>query len=325
MIRTLGVLLALVSATVTAAAPPPDSAAKIARDFAALSGRSGFAVIRLADGKPQKLVWADHADEQFAIGSIFKLWVLDALVEEIASGRRRWNEVVPLGSPSLPSGITQDWPAGSAVTIETLATLMISLSDNTATDTLIRLIGRERIATRVRASGHAQPSRMLPLLTTAESFALKLSPAATREVYARADDAAQTDMLAALDAPVVLARAETTALDAAPTAIDSIEWFASPQDVGRILDALRRRSDPKVLQVLGVAPELPTDLRQRFAIVGYKGGSEVGVIALAWLVRSRSGDWTVVTASWNDPHVAVDNARFERLAQRLVWLVAQGS
>ena len=52
----------------------------------------------------------------------------------------------------------QDWPPGAAVTVETLATLMISVSDNTATDTLIRLVGRERVEARLAASGH-QPAR----------------------------------------------------------------------------------------------------------------------------------------------------------------------
>ena len=325
MIRALLALLLLMNATMTAAAPSPDDAVKIAADFSALPGRSGFAVIRLANGKPQAIIAADHADEQFAVGSIFKLWVLDALAEEIAADRRRWDEVVPLGPPSLPSGITQDWPPASPATIETLAILMISMSDNTATDTLIRLIGRERIAARVHASGHSQPSRLLPLLTTAESFALKLSPPSVRQAYAQADDVGQARILGHLDTWEVLARADITALDAAPIAISSIEWFASPRDIADVLDTLRRREDPRVLQILGVASALPADLRRRFAATGYKGGSEVGVIALAWLVRSHSGEWTAVTASWNDPSAAVDNARFERLAQRLVRLVGQGS
>ena len=55
---------------------------------------------------------------------------------------------------SLPSGITQSWPAGSPVTLQTLATLMISISDNTATDTLVTLERRKLdafVATRRRA------------------------------------------------------------------------------------------------------------------------------------------------------------------------------
>jgi beta-lactamase class A len=306
----------------TSVAPTGDSLEKITADFAALPGRSGFAVTRLDDRGSPVAMFSDHAAEQFAIGSTFKLWVLDALAEDIAAGRHRWDEVVPLGPRSLPSGITQGWPAETPVTVQTLATLMISISDNTATDTLIRLIGRERIAARVRAIGHSDPSRMLPFLTTAESFALKLSPPATRDAYARAGDAAQERLLAGLDAAKILSAANIAALDGKPTAIDSIEWFASPSDIARVVDSLRRRPDPRVQQVLGVAPTMANELRQRFAYVGYKGGSEVGVINLTWLLRTKAGTWIAVTASWNDTAAAVDGDRFGFLAQRLLWLVA---
>ena len=299
--------------------PDDDSPDKITADFAALPGRAGFTITPLGGGTP---ILAAEADMQLAIGSIFKLWVLDALAEEVAAGRHRWDEVVRLGARSLPSGLTQDWPEQAPVTVETLATLMISLSDNTATDTLVRLVGRERVAARVRATGHSDPSRILPLLTTAESFALKMSAPPLREAYARADEATQAAMLERLDTAKILAEADRTALDAGPVAIDSIEWFASPEDMIRVLDSLRRRRDPRVLQILGVASGMPPDLRKRFAYVGYKGGSEVGVIAVAWLLRRPSGEWIAVTAGWNDPDAAVDEQRFAQLAQRLLRLTA---
>lgn len=304
---------------ITSVIPADDDPAKIAADFAALPGRAGFAVVKLGD--KSEVVSGAKADEQFAVGSTFKLWVLDALAEEIAAGRRRWDEVVTLGPRSLPSGILQDWPEGAALTIETLATLMISRSDNTATDALIRLVGRERIGDRVRAIGHANPARMLPMLTTAESFALKLGPPAVRQAYANADEAGQARMLAALDPYKVIAGADPASL-AAPTAIDSVEWFAAPADIARLLDSLRRRSDPHVLRILAVAPSLPAGFGGSFAYAGYKGGSEPGVLNLTWLLRDKTGEWTVVTASWNDPDKPVDNARLGKLAERLLALAA---
>ena len=69
------------------------------------------------------------------------------LREEVEAGRRAWDEVVRLEEAwkSLPSGLLQGWPEGSPLTLHTLAALMISLSDNTATDALIALLGRERL------------------------------------------------------------------------------------------------------------------------------------------------------------------------------------
>ena len=102
-----------------------------------------------------------------AVGSSFKLAVLAAVQEAVRSGEHRWDEIVRLRADnrSLPSGILQDWPDGAALTVQTLATLMISISDNTAADTLIHLVGREAVE---RFS-----PRNRPFLTTSEAFKLK--------------------------------------------------------------------------------------------------------------------------------------------------------
>ncbi len=94
-----------------------------------------------------------------AIGSAFKLYVLSTLSREIAARRRSWNDVVPLDQRSYPSGILQDWPQGTPMTLQTLATLMIAISDNTATDQLA-------------ATSHAAPELGQRFSTTREFFQL---------------------------------------------------------------------------------------------------------------------------------------------------------
>ncbi|NMB11632.1 MAG: serine hydrolase [Firmicutes bacterium] len=42
---------------------------------------------------------------------------------------------------SLPSGMLQEWPVGSPITLHTLASLMSSISNNTATNALIDVEG----------------------------------------------------------------------------------------------------------------------------------------------------------------------------------------
>ena len=129
--------------------------------FRGLSGRVGLWVER--DGRP---VLALEEDTPLAVASAFKLLVLAALREEVEAGRRAWDEVVRLEEAwkSLPSGLLQGWPEGSPLTLHTLAALMISLSDNTATDALIALLGRERL--------EALSPRNRPFLTTREAFGL---------------------------------------------------------------------------------------------------------------------------------------------------------
>jgi beta-lactamase class A len=189
-----------------------------------------------------QLVLGLRGHEQFAIGSTFKLWVLDALAGEIALGRLRWDQVVRLGQRSVPSGMMQDWPQGAAVTVETLATLMISRSDNTATDTLIRLLGREAVARRVIATRHSAPQRMLPILTTAEVFALKSGPEADRQAFLAVSEAGQARFLATYRRDEQLPRIDPAAVASdKPASIDTIEWFASANDIARVFDARTRR------------------------------------------------------------------------------------
>lgn len=314
----------IVGFRIASVTPIGDTPAKIVSDFAALKHGGGFAVTRLTgDGTMPAL--AHRADEQFAIGSAFKLWVLEALAEDIETGRLRWDQAVPLGPPSLPSGQTQDWPKSSPVTVHSLAVLMIAISDNTATDTLIGLIGRERIEARLAATGHSQPGSMRPFLTTAEAFGLKADAGQIAGAYARASDADKRKLLSTLPKgwPPGPERNAVTAAMASekPMAIDAVEWFASPNDVVRVLDALRRRADPRVREILAVAPHLPEHVKSRFAYAGYKGGSEPGVLNLSWLIETETGAWYAVTASWNNTAAPLNNADLEALALRLIALV----
>ncbi|HEY5219044.1 MAG TPA: hypothetical protein VIJ16_04505, partial [Gemmatimonadaceae bacterium] len=59
--------------------------------------------------------------------------------------------------------------------------------------------------------------------------------------------------------------------------------------------------------------------------VGYKGGSEPGVLDLTLLLWHRSGAWYIVSATWNDPARVVDEATLIGLVQRAVDLVGAGS
>src|SRR3546814_13682736 len=79
-----------------------DSFARVAADLAALPGRTGFLVAALDDDTITPLASA-HPDAQFAVGSIFKLYVLDELAAQIAAGKRRWSDVVPLDYQSFSS------------------------------------------------------------------------------------------------------------------------------------------------------------------------------------------------------------------------------
>jgi len=290
----------------------------LAPAFRALPGVAGAAAV-LLDDAPPRLAMGERAEETFAVGSVFKLFVLAELVREVRAGERRWNDVVPLTARSLPSGILQSWPHGAPLTVHTLAALMISRSDNSAADTLLALVGREKVERLLPTLGVRAAARDHPFLSTREAFLLKAGDPAMLAHWTGADEAGRRRLLAGI------AAAEVSSLDVGrfadkPLAIREVEWFASPADLVRTLDWIRRSGDRTALDILGIEPGLPQAARD-FVYVGYKGGSEPGVLAMAFLAQRGDGSWIAVAGAWNDPAAPLDQARFTSLMGRLLTLM----
>ena len=309
---------------VTGFAVADDSYAKVASEIAALPGQTGFLVAELGEAGIHPLA-AANADRQFAVGSTIKLYILDELAAQVAAGTRKWSDVVPLSHLSFSSAGTANWPKDTPVTLQTLANWMISVSDNGATDTLIHLLGREPIEARMRLAGHGDPSRNVPLLTTVEAFALKGNNFADlRPLFVKGDDAAQRKLVEGNRERLTLANVDGVSFTAGPRFIDSLEWFASPNDIARVMADLRIRKSKTALAAMainnGVGPVAAAD----WTYLGYKGGSENGVLSMSLLGERKSdGKWFVVTASWNNPDANVETEPFIGLVTRLLALAAK--
>lgn len=252
----------------------------------------------LKNGEEQANV---NANQPLAVGSAFKLAVLAALQEQVQAGELAWHTVVELQPEwkSLPSGMLQDWPAGSALTIETLATLMISISDNTATDALINIVGRENI--------EALTPRNQPFLTTREVFALKNpANASWLEQYRQGDLETQRQVLA--EVPNLPLPAESV-FAGNPVSPD-VEWFFTGQELCQLIGQVAPLSALRVNP--GVAN--PADWQQ----IAFKGGSEPGVLNLTtWLV-DEVGDTYCVTTTWNSPDQALDETALSQFHQSAI-------
>lgn len=298
-----------------------DSLAKINAAFAALSGEAGYLVEKIgADGTRQQIA-GRHVDQQFAIASTFKLYVLAELAAQIEAGQRKWTDVVPLSVNSYSSTATQNWPRSTPVTLQTLATWMISVSDNAATDALMSVLGREAIEKKLAMIGHSDPDKALPMLTTVEAFALKTNPT-LRKMFETGTEARQRALLTQKAADLAYERINLVALSSGPVAIDSIEWFASPRDITTLLINLRNMDNQTVRDILSVKKGAPPASAAKWQYLGYKGGSEPGVISMSFLAQTKSGEYHAITGSWNNPAAAVDNTAFAALMTRLVDIVA---
>jgi beta-lactamase class A len=297
---------------------------KVAAEIAALPGSSGFLVAEL-DGKAVKPLASANADKQFAIGSTFKLYILDELAAQVAAGQHKWSDVVPLSHASFSSAGTANWPKDTPVTLQTLANWMISVSDNGATDTLIHLLGRERIEARMRGTGHTDPSRNIPFLTTVEAFALKGNNfAAEREAFVAGNDKTQRELIEANRDRLILSNVDGVSFSGGPRFIDSLEWFASPGDITRAFIDLRERKSDTAMSAMAINNGVGPGAAKGWSYLGYKGGSELGVLSMSLLgQRAADGKWYVVTMSWNNPDAAVSTETMVGLVTRLLALAAK--
>ena len=313
---------AITGLRITTAEPRNDSLAKLEADFARLHGSAGFGIYALGDNGVTPV--AELNDDTAApLGSAFKLWVLAEAAREIGAGERHWEDVVHVGRPSLPSGILREWPAHAPVTLQTLATLMISISDNTAADTLLTTLGQAKVGAMVRTIGVADPDRTLPVLTTMQAFELKApAHAALADAWAKDSPAERGQLLADNAAAFDATPIDPQMFAGKPLRTDSVEWFASPEDMAKTLNWLRLHGDATTRAILAVNHGTDPATAGRFAYVGFKGGSEPGVVTLNYLVRSKAGHWYAVAGNWHDPDAAVSTPDFAALMNRALRLVA---
>ncbi|MBI1759611.1 MAG: serine hydrolase [Actinobacteria bacterium] len=287
--------------TATAPAPPtgPLSPSQVDAALRSVSARATYGVFDVTGGTCRELR-ALRPGQVFPLASAFKLWVLDALARQIGAGRARWDETFPVADRyrSDPSGTTYQMRTGTPVTLRRYAELMISESDNTATDHLIGRLGRETVEAAMVAAGARSAERNIPLLFTAEMARLKfVSPATGDRYLALRSVPARRAFLSTTVASIPLSLAQPPDPDA-PRHIDDLEWFATAADMCRTmvdLDTLTERPGlGPVADILQINPGLPPELVARWASVRYKGGSEPGVVSGIYWLRRPDGVRRVV-------------------------------
>ncbi|MDB5097642.1 MAG: serine hydrolase [Cyanobacteria bacterium RYN_339] len=285
-----------------------------------LPGRVSFLIRRL--DRDAGILAALNADEALAVGTAATLFTLGALVDEIATGRRTWADVVTLQErwKSLPPGLIQDWPGGSPLTFHSLATLMVAHGDLTAADHVLLALGREAVEQRLIMLGVAAPQRSLPILATREQFMVKFGP--DLDAYLAKDTLGRRAYLAAGN--ITQQKLANVELDANPRAVSTLGWFASAADMIRTMTWLQGNTEggeaSRARRILGVLPGPARPDKQAWPYVGYKGGAEPGVLSLNYLLRSAKGGWFALSATWNDETAPLDEARFIELVAKAIAL-----
>jgi len=299
-----------------------DTWERLNADLEKLPGKNAVSIWKLTPSVTK--VFSRHSTEPLAVGSSLKLLILSLLCDDISAGKRKWTDIVTLREElrSLPSGQLHDWPVGSPVTLHTLATLMLSRSDNTAADHLMMTLGRSELEEHQKTVHVLFPERNRPFLRTNELFKLKLvmTPEHAQSYLGRTEEQKREYL-------PELAKIKLTAprLADTPIGINQIEWFFTTDDLVRLLDRIRQSPlKAEVLPLLTITR--PFDIDDfAWKYLGFKGGAEVGVLNLSLLGQLRSSsDWYAFSFTWNDPDHALKEPAWIRLVERGLRLVERG-
>jgi len=258
----------------------------------------------LLEGTSQRA--ALEPDRPLAVGSAFKLAVAAALNDDVVARKRSYRDVIQLDDArrSLPSGVLQSWPAGTPLTLATVATEMISISDNTAADTLRALVAGPRL--------DRYASRNKPFLSTRALFVMKTDTGA--DLLRRWQSARS-----AAERTAVLSEAERRKLPAitdyptAPRALD-VEWLYSVRELCGLMSRVAE------LPFMAVNPGVAQ--RDLFRRVAFKGGSEPGVLNLTTSVITKKGTTFCLSATANDPMKVLDETALETAYSTVLYSLA---
>ena len=290
--------------------PVPSSWAGVDAALRSVTRHPHLLVADVSNGSCRPLHRID-ADTPVPFGSVLKLYVLDALARDVAAGKVRWDQPLTITSrlKSVPSGVLQYEPDGTRITVREAAARMISISDNTATDLLINLVGRAAVEASLADAGMADPTRDRPFLTTREAFVLAVErwPSLARR-YLAADEAGRRTLVKTADQLPLPTVSAMRALG--KRGGTSPDWVASSSDICRAylsLMALNRRPG---LSTVGRVLSLDDDALELhpngWTATWHKGGVGSTFTSLAYLATTRTGHSYVVIVQAGNPSRPAD-------------------
>jgi beta-lactamase class A len=168
-----------------------------------------------------------NADETFPTASVMKVPILVALYRQAEAGRIDLDRRITFEARHLVpgSGVLQDLAFGLQPTVKDLATLMITVSDNAATDMVLDLLGLDTLAATLRDLGLARTT--IPLTTRGILYSMVgmdlANPEHTYDLFLERSKAGQIDW-------------NSRAL------ADEGNNVSTPREMGRLLEAIERRT-----------------------------------------------------------------------------------
>ena len=128
--------------------------AEIERELATLGGNSACIVMRLEEASPQELV-SIHPEQRFPAASLAKVPILVEVARQVEFGMLAWDTrcTIPAEAHATSSDVLANLSTDLRPTLHDLAHLMIAVSDNTASNVLLDIVGMEAVNVTMQQLG----------------------------------------------------------------------------------------------------------------------------------------------------------------------------
>ena len=296
-----------------------------------LADQSSMVVARIDSNNQCQAVAGLNENTPRSTASVFKIWILAGVADALDDRALFHDQIVPLdGSRKVRGSALFFQPDGLELSIDELSTLMMGISDNTATDMLLDRAGRDRIDALHAEYGHSMPELMTPQLGISEQFHLFFSfPFAEAMSYVNGTEQFRRDFLTNRIIPLGSAETGGGGFFNESLFIDGA-WRASPMDVCGAF-ARHRLHEPgsdaallvdRALQVSVAQPFI----RKRWDRIWYKGGNlESGangqlVLTHAFMLEREGERPLAVIGMANNTTGNIDGFALQSIMARLLEL-----
>ncbi|MCX7641770.1 MAG: class A beta-lactamase-related serine hydrolase [Elusimicrobiales bacterium] len=253
---------------------------------------------------------AYNENEILAISNVFKLYILAYLAEY----EKKWSRVILKEQKysNLQSTKVSEYPNQAPLTIFTLAYHMIVDDDDLASEILIDYIGREKLEKYI-SKLISNYTLNIPLIKPSELIKIK-TKTTLAEKYISLSETEKRKLLSSLEKENI----EIEKINfSKPSFIDNIGWFASPSDICKIMDHLRVLNNQfaNTILFLNKGLELKTG---GYIWGGFKGGKDVGIISLNWLLQAKDNRYYCVSIIINDKNNEINSEEVTKNVQQLL-------
>ncbi|MFC3832880.1 MULTISPECIES: serine hydrolase [Deinococcus] len=247
-----------------------------------------------------------RVDSQMQIASLFKLFIAREYLDLKKNYSDFDNRIIKIDSAmvSLQTGILQDFPDKTYINYNMIFNLMLCLSDNTAADMLLDIVGRSSIEKYLSESS-------IPAMKTRECYVMNTYYEKYADLWFASDYHTRLKVLASTpyDTPSILHFYRE--MIGTP-----IGWYSTAKKINNVM------SDLIECSILGFGkPPIIFDVN-RFTFFRYKGGSSPGVYAVSISLKCHSSDLYTMTFILNN---FLSHMDFDTMQRKLIALIRKMS